>query len=268
MKRSDVVNTINALKGEDGHQKVLEVYNSQKPLPRGYKLQAKDPWCAATVSAVLIMNECPDIKELAECSCPMMIQNAKHLGIWVESDDYTPDVGDVIMYDWQDSGKGDDQGTADHTGIVTKVSGGKITVREGNKNKTLGDRTIEVNSKFIRGYITPRYDVEEAVLEGELTNIQTDNIEQQEMPQSHVYDVGKTYTTTVVLNVRKGAGKEYGLVGYNNLTTDGKKHAFGNALRAGTKVTVKEISKKEEETWLRIPSGWICGQYRDRTYVK
>lgn len=166
MKRKDVVNTINALKGEEGHQKVLEVYNAQNPLPRGYRLQYKDPWCAATVSAVLVMNGYHDI---SECSCPVMVKKAKDLGIWVENDDFIPQIGDIIMFDWQDSGNGDNQGNPDHVGIVVDVNKRLILVREGNKNGTLGNRDVVVNQAKIRGYITPPYEEEpEAELSGEI----------------------------------------------------------------------------------------------------
>ena len=42
MIRENVVETINELKGEAGHKRVLDIYNSQCPLPRGYRLQEKD----------------------------------------------------------------------------------------------------------------------------------------------------------------------------------------------------------------------------------
>lgn len=32
------------------------------------------------------------------------------LGSWVENDAYTPEPGDYIFYDWQDSGVGDNTG--------------------------------------------------------------------------------------------------------------------------------------------------------------
>lgn len=167
MKRNEVVKTINNLKGEEGHQKVLEVYNSQKPLPRNYKLQYKDPWCAATVSAVFLMN---GYNALSEVSCTMMTKKAKDLGIWVEDDAYVPQIGDVIMYDWQDDGKGDNEGNPDHVGIVIKVTGKKITVREGNKGGTVGNRSIDANGKFIRGYIVPPYEDDSGILDGEIAN--------------------------------------------------------------------------------------------------
>ena len=263
MKRSDIVNTINNLKGEDGHKKVLEVYNAQNPLPRGYKVQEKDPWCATTVSAVYLMNGYPDI---AECSCVMMIQKAKKLGIWVEDDAYIPQPGDIVMYDWQDSGKGDDQGTADHTGIVISVTKSKITVREGNKNKTLGNRDILVDGLYVRGYITPKFEEEKKPV----ANTSAKEKKPKEKAQNVSYEVGKVYTITVksALNVRIAPGLQYRKVLYKDLTSDAKKHAIGSALKNGTKVTCQKIQKDGNNIWMKIPSGWICAKLNDNIYVK
>lgn len=157
MKRSEIVNIIKSLEGETGHQKVLSVYNAQNPLPRGYRMTSQASWCAATVTAVFIMAGGCDF---AECSCVKMIENAKKLGIWQESDNYIPKPGDVIMYDWQDNGSGNNCGVADHTGIVIKCDGQTIEVREGNKNNRLGNRTLKVNGRYIRGFITPEFEEE------------------------------------------------------------------------------------------------------------
>ena len=267
MKRNEVVKTINNLKGEEGHKKVLDVYNSQCPLPRGYKLQSKDPWCASTVSAVFIMN---GYDAISECSCIMMVQKAKDLGIWIEDDAYVPQIGDVIMYDWQDKGDGDNEGTPDHVGIVIKVDKNKIVVREGNKNKTLGNRDITVDGIHIRGYITPPYEADSGLLDEEVVNAPPKEEKTEETPQNSLYQVGNTYTIRVrsALNVRTGASRNYGLVGYNNLTADGKRHAVGSALKNGTKVTCIDIEVNQEgETWLRIPSGWICADTGSARYV-
>ena len=42
------------------------------------------------------------------------------------------------------------------------MSGGKITVIEGNKNNAVGRRTLDVNGRYIRGYGVPKYDKEAA----------------------------------------------------------------------------------------------------------
>ena len=256
MKRSEVVDTINSFDRSTAHEKVLEIYNSQEEYPRGYKLQAKDPWCAATVSAVFILN---GYDALSEVSCIMMVDKAIKRGLWVEADDYRPEPGDIIMYDWQDNGRGDDVGTPDHTGIVVKVSGDKITVREGNKNNSIGNRTLDVNGRNIRGYIVPPYE--------EYSELAEPEKEPEDLP----YVVGDTYTVSVhsALNVRKGPGKSNGLVGYKNLTSNAKKHATGSgALLNGTRVTCYAVQKIGNEIWMQIPSGWICAQTGNDIYVR
>lgn len=157
MERKDIVATINKLKGETGHKKVLDVYNEQKPLPQGYKVKLTDAWCATTVSAVFLMN---GYNGFSECSCPRMVEKAKKAGLWVENDAYTPKLGDVVLYDWQDSGKGDNTGTPDHVGIIVSVGKTNFTVREGNRNKSIGNRIMNINGKYIRGFILPPYDAE------------------------------------------------------------------------------------------------------------
>lgn len=157
MKRKDVVKTINALSGASGHKKVLEIYNKQKPLPRGYTVKPTDAWCATTVSAVFILN---NYKKFVECSCIQMVEKAKAAGLWVEDDNFMPQAGDVILYDWQDSGKGDDKGAPDHVGIIIDVNGDTFTVREGNFKGGIGNRTMKRNSKYIRGFICPKYEAE------------------------------------------------------------------------------------------------------------
>lgn len=87
-----------------------------------------------------------------------MIRLFQKLGEWDENDARVPKPGDIIFYDWQDSGSGDNAGTPDHVGIVEKVSGNTITVIEGNKSDAVGRRTIKVNGRYIRGYGIPKYE--------------------------------------------------------------------------------------------------------------
>lgn len=138
---------------------ILRTYNENKPLPRGYKVKQGDNWCATFASAVFIALGYNDIFPI-ECSCGQMIDKAKTMGIWIENDTYVPNLGDCILYDWDDNGKGDDTGWPDHVGIVTYVnqSAGYIVVTEGNYSKSVKKRTININGKYIRGYITPKFD--------------------------------------------------------------------------------------------------------------
>lgn len=144
-------------KESDGsHREIIDIYNSIKPLPVSYQLTYTDAWCAGFVTAVGIKAGLSNIV-YRECSCPRMIELYKKNNRWVENDAYIPTKGDIIFYDWDDSGLGDNTGTSDHVGIVESVSGSAIRVIEGNMSNAVGYRTIQVNSKFIRGYGVPNY---------------------------------------------------------------------------------------------------------------
>lgn len=155
---------------------ILTVYNSNKPLPRGYKVKQGDNWCATFASAVFIALGYNDIFPV-ECSCGQIIEKAKKMCIWVENDAYVPSVGDCILYDWGDDGKGDDTAWPDHIGIVTYVNqtSGYIVVTEGNYSKSVKKRTININGRYIRGYVTPKFD-NEATKEVDITNQPTKTI--------------------------------------------------------------------------------------------
>lgn len=147
-------------KESDGsHKKIIDVYNGHTPLARGYKVKYTDAWCATFVSAVAIKCGYTDIIP-TECGCGEMLNLFKKLGAWVEDESRTPNPGDILFYDWQDSGKGDNTGWPDHVGIVEKVSGSTITLIEGNASDSVKRCTIAVNGKNIRGYGVPKYDAE------------------------------------------------------------------------------------------------------------
>lgn len=146
---------------DGSHKKIIDIYNSQDKLPRGYKLKYTDAWCAGTVAAAAIACNATDIIPI-EVSCAKMIEIAKAMGIWVEADNHIPAPGDLIVYDWQDNtaGDGDCKGNPDHIGVVEYVVGDSITVIEGNFKNAVGRRLIKVNGKYIRGYIVPKYAAE------------------------------------------------------------------------------------------------------------
>lgn len=152
-------------KEKDGsHKEIVDIYNSHKPLARGYKVKYTDSWCAATISALSIKLDYTDIIPI-ECGCEEMIKLFNDIGCWFEDENRTPNVGDIIFYDWDDNGVGDNKGWSDHVGIVEKVEDGVITVIEGNKSDAVGRREIKVNAKKIRGYGVPKYGEEKDLLE-------------------------------------------------------------------------------------------------------
>lgn len=141
------------------HREIIDLYNNHRPLARGYKVKYTDAWCATTVSAAAIKLGYTDIIP-TECGCGQMIELFKKIGSWVENDAHVPSPGDIIFYDWNDSGKGDNTGWPEHVGVVEKVVDNKITVIEGNYNDSVKRRNMSVNSKNIRGFAVPKYDAE------------------------------------------------------------------------------------------------------------
>ena len=97
----------------------------------------------------------------AECGCGRFIDEAKKRGIWTENDAYIPKPGDAIIYNWDDNGVGDCKKGADHIGLVTEVYGDEFVVTEGNMGDygVVGRRNMSVNGTYIRGYITPDYNL-------------------------------------------------------------------------------------------------------------
>lgn len=162
--RNRVVRTmqdwIGAEEGDETHKHILEVYNSQTNLPRNYKMKETDAWCAATVSAALVANHLDRFMKM-ECSCYEFVELAKKDGIWIESDNFIPNIGDAILWDWQDSGIGDNVGHPDHIGMIEKVivneNGTQFYSIEGNMSNKVSRRLVTANTKYIRGFICPKY---------------------------------------------------------------------------------------------------------------
>ena len=159
--RQKVADTINgwlgAVEGDKVHAEILSIYNNQKNLPYGYKMGVHDAWCAATVSATWLKVGIADYI-CTDCNCGGFRDKAIKLGIWVEDDSYKPKIGDAIIYNWSDSGVGDNKGSADHIGLVTAINGNTFIVTEGNTGDgVVGKRTMQVDGRYIRGFITPNY---------------------------------------------------------------------------------------------------------------
>lgn len=183
---------------KDGsHKEIIDIYNAHKPLARGYKVKYTDAWCATFVSAVAIKLGYTDIIP-TECSCNEMIKLFKKLGCFVENEAITPNPGDIIFYDWDDNGVGDNTGSSDHTGIVEKVVGGTITVIEGNYSNAVKRRTLKVNGKYIRGYGMPKYDA---------APTKVTKVTAEDGAKNILKTLAGTYKVTASsLNVRHGAG--------------------------------------------------------------
>lgn len=148
-------------------KKIIDIYNSlpKEQRPRKVTMITGWPWCACTWSALAIQLGYMDIMPI-EISCGKLIERAKDMGCWQENDGFIPAPGDGVLYDWDDSGVGDNTGWPDHIGIVEAVykDAGYFVVIEGNYDKAVKKRTISINGKFIRGFIVPKYDEEDQPL--------------------------------------------------------------------------------------------------------
>ena len=156
----DIINSwVGSTRGDAKHREILNIYNNHKPLARGYAVQVYDAHCATTTSAAYIKAGIAAYTG-TECGVQKYVEIAQNKGIWTENDAHVPKKGDACVYDWDDSGVGDNRGSGDHIGIVTAVNGtSSFVVTEGNMSGgKVGKRTMQVNGKYIRGFITPDFD--------------------------------------------------------------------------------------------------------------
>lgn len=204
---------VGAKVGTKAHHHIVDVFNQVKP--DGWAMTYSAAWCACFVSAIAI--EAFGITKAKKyfplsANCGTIINKAKNLGIWVENDAYKPNTGDWILYDWQDSGYGDNTGSPDHVGVVKKVSGNTITVIEGNYSNMVKERNIPINGRYIRGFVVPKY----SALGGGSTpttkpssgNTSTvkKKVTAKDSAKSFNQGIAGTYKTTDALNIRSGAG--------------------------------------------------------------
>lgn len=143
------------------HKKLVDLFNTVKP--DGARMTYDAPWCACFASAVEIealgsvgaRRICP-----LSFNCGTIVSRSKEMGTWVENDNYIPEEADWILYDWQDTGRGQNTGIPDHVGIVESVKDGIITVIEGNKGTTkqCARRRLNVGGRYIRGFVHIPYE--------------------------------------------------------------------------------------------------------------
>ena len=149
---------LGAKQGDAQHKAIIDIFNKVKP--DGWAMTYSAYWCAAFASACAIkafgIDQAKKYFPLS-ANCGTIVTKAKKMGIWVENDAYVPDPGDWIIYDWDDSGVGDNRGGEDHVGIIESSTRSKIKVIEGNYSKAVKERTINVNGRYIRGFVTPKY---------------------------------------------------------------------------------------------------------------
>jgi len=149
-------NLVGTSTGSAAHQRMVEDYNSVKPLPVGYAVKNTDDWCDIFVTVVF---QREGLSHLVgrECGVERHIQIFKKLGIWNEDGTTTPQSGDIITFNWDKDTQQND-GWADHIGIVERVENGWIHTIEGNSsNGVVRRNTYRVGHGNIRGFARPHY---------------------------------------------------------------------------------------------------------------
>ncbi|RSK13479.1 GBS Bsp-like repeat-containing protein [Streptococcus gordonii] len=149
-------NLVGTSTGSAAHQRMVEDYNSVKPLPVGYAVKNTDDWCDVFVTVVF---QREGLSHLVgrECGVERHIQIFKKLGIWNEDGTTTPQSGDIITFNWDKNTQQND-GWADHIGIVERVENGWIHTIEGNSsNGVVRRNTYRVGHGNIRGFARPHY---------------------------------------------------------------------------------------------------------------
>ena len=148
-------NLVGVTAGSAAHRQLVSDYNSVKPLPVGYTVKNSDDWCDVFVTTVF---QREGLSHLIgrECGVERHIQIFKRLGIWNENGLTTPKAGDIITFNWDQNSQQND-GWADHIGIVESVQNGIIHTIEGNSNGAVRRQVYRVGHGNIRGFATPHY---------------------------------------------------------------------------------------------------------------
>ena len=127
--------------------------NGGQPYWSWYGFKSRVEWCACFVS--WCANECGYIEKgiiPKFSSCQQEgITWFKTCGLWKDNQ-FIPNTGDIIFFDWEDDGH------ADHVGIVENVENNIIHTIEGNSNEdTCREKQYNIGSNVIVGYGTPMY---------------------------------------------------------------------------------------------------------------
>ena len=148
---------------DGSHRQIIDLYNSHRPLARGYAVKYTDHWCDTFVSACFIKADAVPLIGGTECGVEEHVKLFKAVGIWIEDGSITPKPGDIIVFNW-DQGYQPNDGYSDHIGFVESVSNGMIVTIEGNANNAVRRRQYVIGYGNIRGYARPRYDEEPVVI--------------------------------------------------------------------------------------------------------
>lgn len=95
-------------------------------------------WCAMFASFCLNYAQIPESYFPQDSNCANWVSELKYRDLYQSAMDYQPAVGDLVFFDWENDGR------ADHVGIVIAVNGSEITTIEGNVGNGVGERSYNL----------------------------------------------------------------------------------------------------------------------------
>ena len=143
----------------------------------------------------------------------------------------------------------------DHIGTVEKVEGSLITVIEGNYSNAVKRRVLEVNGRYIRGYICPKYDGAGSS-SGSTSSGSAGSSSGSSSGGLNKTEKWSGTVTASSLNVRTWAGEENAPCSFS-------------PLKNGTKVSVCDsIKDSDGDAWYYIKYNGKYGFVHSRLYLK
>ncbi len=141
---------------------IVEIALSQKGYHEGPNNDTKygewyglnyNPWCAMFVSWCANQVGIPEDIIPKFAGCTTGFRQMTQMGITTK-EHITPQKGDLIFFDW------DNSGDCDHVGIVTSSDGLLVYTVEGNHEDDVDTYVYPTNASYIVGYARPHYEDE------------------------------------------------------------------------------------------------------------
>lgn len=129
--------------------RVVDIYNTYLPRPRGHKVLYHEQICATYASAVFIALGWTDIVP-PECGAHQLFENMARLGCGIQDPKRTPIPGDLIFF-----GNSRYVTGIQHVGIVTAVNGKRIYYYDAAG--VIRRHALPVGHNSIWGYGIPDY---------------------------------------------------------------------------------------------------------------
>ena len=131
--------SVNFIVRDDGTTQGYTLYGDWYGMPY-------EEWCAMFASFCLENAGVPEGEFPRSAGCDRWISDLRYYGLYAEADEYAPQAGDLIFFDW------DGDGSSDHVGIVTGATETELTTIEGNSGRTVREKTYAINDTQIMGY--------------------------------------------------------------------------------------------------------------------